>query len=156
MRLAFSSGSCFLASGDVGAEDPALDAGREPVFSAWLLSSLSAGGGCSIKRWCASSWPLVSVRLCAQGQRRRPYFLLIAAQVLSPLLYVVLDAMLELLPSQLDAAGQGIQLLPREAWDLGQARISLKVHGLCCYVAYENRRNAVTGTSQPELRLKLW
>ena len=45
-------------------------------------------------------------------------------------LYVVLDVVLELLPSQLDAAGQGVQLLFCEAWDLGQARVGVQKHGL--------------------------
>jgi hypothetical protein len=53
------------------------------------------------------------------------YLLLITAQVILPVLYIVVDVILKLLPSQLDAAGQGIQLLAREAWYLGQARVWL-------------------------------
>lgn len=58
------------------------------------------------------------------------YLLLILAKLELLARYIVLDVLLELLPSQLDAASQGVQLLPREAWDLGQARIWTKKHGL--------------------------
>jgi hypothetical protein len=53
-----------------------------------------------------------------------------AAQVGLLGLYELGNVVLELLPSQLDTAGQGIQLLTGEAWDLGQARVRLKKHGL--------------------------
>lgn len=43
---------------------------------------------------------------------------------------VVIDVAFELLPSQLDIPGQGVQLLSGEAWDLGQARVWVKKHGL--------------------------
>lgn len=40
--------------------------------------------------------------------------------------YIVADIVLELLPSQLDAAGQGIEGVSAQALDLGQARICLE------------------------------
>lgn len=58
------------------------------------------------------------------------YLELMAAQLVLLALYVARDVALELLAPQLDAAGQGVQLLSREAWDLGQARIGVKKHGL--------------------------
>ncbi len=58
------------------------------------------------------------------------YVVAITAQLVLLGRYVVPDVVLELLPSQLDAAGQGVQLLLCEAWDLGQARVGVKKHGL--------------------------
>lgn len=40
------------------------------------------------------------------------------------------DVRLELVAPELDAAGQGVQLLFCEAWDLGQGRVGLEKHGL--------------------------
>lgn len=58
------------------------------------------------------------------------YLLLVRAQVMLAAGYIVADVVLELLPSQLDAAGQGIEGVSAQAWDLGQARIGRKVqHG---------------------------
>ena len=59
---------------------------------------------------------------------RRKYLLLIAAQLGRLALYIRLDVAFELLPSQLDTAGQGIEGFSAQAWDLGQARICLEVH----------------------------
>jgi hypothetical protein len=59
---------------------------------------------------------------------RRLYLLLVRAQLRLALLDVVLDVRLELQPAQLDAAGQGIQLLSRSAWDLGQFRVRTQKH----------------------------
>jgi hypothetical protein len=61
------------------------------------------------------------------------YLLFILAQFVLSALYIVLDVLLELLPPQLDAAGQGVQLLFSKAWDLGQACIWMEEHGLCCF-----------------------
>lgn len=58
------------------------------------------------------------------------YLLLMAAQLVLLACYIVADVALELLPPQLDAAGQGVQLLSGEAWDLGQARARVQKHGL--------------------------
>lgn len=56
--------------------------------------------------------------------------MLVPAQVMLAAGYIVADVVLELLPSQLDAAGQGIEGFSAQAWDLGQARICLQVqHG---------------------------
>ena len=63
-------------------------------------------------------------------KRKRKYLLLILAQLVLLALNIGLDVVLELLPSQLDAAGQGVQLRSGEAWDLGQARVWVKQHGL--------------------------
>jgi len=43
---------------------------------------------------------------------------------------ILLDVLLELLAPQLDIAGQGIQLLSAEAWNLGQSRVGVEKHGL--------------------------
>ncbi|KAI0582080.1 hypothetical protein Alg130_06287 [Pyrenophora tritici-repentis] len=43
---------------------------------------------------------------------------------------IVLNVLLELLAPQLDTAGQAIQLLSGEAWDLGQSRVGVEKHGL--------------------------
>jgi hypothetical protein len=58
-----------------------------------------------------------------QQRRRRRYLLFVRTQLILAVLYIVGNVLLELLPSQLDTAGQGIDLMPREARDLGQARI---------------------------------
>jgi hypothetical protein len=68
---------------------------------------------------------MVGTDECSDVGGRATYLLLITAQVILPVLYIVVDVILKLLPSQLDAAGQGIQLLAREAWYLGQARVWL-------------------------------
>lgn len=54
----------------------------------------------------------------------------IVAQFVLLGLDIVVDVLLQLLPSELDAAGEGVQLLSGEAWNLGQARVGLKKHGL--------------------------
>jgi hypothetical protein len=70
--------------------------------------------------------------------RQKSYLLLMLAQLVLLALYVVLDVIFELLPSQLDAAGQGVQLLFLEARDLGQAPVGVKHgHGLAGWL-YES------------------
>jgi hypothetical protein len=129
VRLAFSSGSCFLASGS-GCADCSVDAADRSTFSTLLLAFAdSAFSSRAMGRWCASNCWRVSFQMVGTDECSdvggQTYLLLITAQVILPVLYIVVDVILKLLPSQLDAAGQGIQLLAREAWYLGQARVWL-------------------------------
>lgn len=71
-----------------------------------------------------------SVSHGTQRRGRDAYLVAMSAQLGLLGRDVVPDVGLELLPPQLDAAGQGVQLLFSEAWDLGQARVGVKKHGL--------------------------
>lgn len=86
----------------------------------------------------------------ASGQ----YLLLIFAQLVLLALNIVPDVVFELLPSQLDGAGQGVQLLSREAWDLGQTRVGVKQHGLAVKSAVTGRvilsRGRARANSRPQ------
>jgi hypothetical protein len=68
--------------------------------------------------------------------QQESYLLLMLAQLVLLGPYVGLDVVFELLSSQLDAAGQDVQLLFLKARDLGQARVDVKHgHGLACCVS---------------------
>ncbi len=72
----------------------------------------------------AQSW----VTECMRRMRSVDYLLLVADELALLLAYIGMDVCLELLLLQLDAARQALELLGREAWYLGQARVGLQAH----------------------------
>lgn len=56
------------------------------------------------------------------------YLLLVVRELTLLLEHICIDVCLELLLFQVNAASQAVQLLGREAWDLGQAGVGLQEH----------------------------